>query len=258
MKILKYIIIFLSTVNLYSQISTPIEPKLPKKPSEIGLIIGLGANHQLGTSYVQCPDCEFENGNKFGYSLGLNYEDYLISEGSLKYGISLFYNSLSLKASYKEREAFEYEPNRYIGINFRNVSALNSQSIAINAYLKYLFGEVFFIKLSPSINYILSANIKHEKEILEDAVLLPNGETVSVNFPDTKSNKKTIEDGEYPKLNKLQFGLSSLLGFDILTSQDIVIAPQFYLYTPFNEFSKYGDNFKISYWRVFLELRIKI
>lgn len=262
MKIFKYIFIFCFFINtnlyLYSQISSPIEPKTPKKPSEIGFVFGLGANYQSGVSFVQCPDCEFENGNKLGFTLGLNFENFLVDDIPLKYGISFFYHTLSIEASYKEREAFEYEPYRFVGINFRNISNLNSQSIAFNPYLKYLFGEVFFIKLSPTMNYILSANIKHEKEILENSIQLPNGEIVSVNYPDTKSNKKTLENRNYPNINKFQFGLNSLVGLDIPTNQDVIISPQLNFYTPFNEFSTFGDNFKISYWRVFLELRIKI
>ncbi|MCX8054141.1 MAG: hypothetical protein N3A67_00525 [Ignavibacteria bacterium] len=258
MKKFLYIVLALFSINtVFSQISDPLTPSIPKKPKEAGMFIGLGGNHQLGTSYVDCEDCKFENGNRFGYTFGLNMEDF-VNENSIKYGFALMYENISVKASYREREAFEYEKNRFVGVNFRNTSEINTSALAIQPYLKFIGFELMFIKISPSISYIISSNLIHKKEILDESILLPNGEQVKILFPETNSNKIILEDNDYREVNSLQFGLATNIGFDFKVDNNYYLSPQFYYYYPFSKYSDYGDNFKISNWRVLIELRVKI
>lgn len=241
----------------FSQISNPLEPTKPKKPKEMGIMVGIGYNFQSGTSYVSCPDCEFDNGRKFGYSIGLKYEDY-IDDNLFKYGISLIYENMSLEASFKEREAFEYEKDRFIGINFRNESFLNTNYLSLQPYLKFYPTSNIFLILSPTLNYVLNNRIIHEKIILDNNVLLPNGEIVYVSFSDTKSTKKLIENDDYRDVSKIQYGVNSTVGVEFLLDSDVIFSPQFSYYYPISEYSSYGDNFKIFNWRIFFELRIKV
>ncbi len=258
MKKFIYIVITIFSINtVFSQISDPLTPSIPKKPKEAGVFIGLGGNYQIGTSYVDCEDCKFENGNKFGYTFGINWEDFLINN-SIKYGFALVYDDLSIKSSFREREAFEYENNRYIGVNFRHTSDINSSALAIQPYLKFIGFDFMFIKISPSISYVLSSKLQHEKEILDESVLLPNGENVKILFPETNSNKIILEDNDYRDVNSLQIGLATNIGFDFKVDNNYYLSPQFFYYYPFSKYSNYGDNFKISNWRILLELRVKI
>jgi len=258
MKKFLYIVLTILSINsVFCQMSDPLAPLIPKKPKEAGVIIGLGGNYQIGTSYVDCEGCKFENGNKFGYTFGINWEDFL-EDNYIKYGFALMYDNLSIRASFREREAFEYEKDRFVGVNFRHTSDMNSNALAIQPYLKFIGFNLIFIKISPSFSYVFSAKVKHEKEILDENVLLPNGENVKIVFPETNSNKIVLENNDYPDINSMQIGLATNIGFDFKVENDFYLSPQFYYYYQFSKFSDYGDNFKIINWRILLELRVKI
>lgn len=251
------IALFLCTCDLFSQGATPIVPEEERQPKDLGIIIGLGMNLQSGTSKVNCENCEFEDGTKFGFSLGAVYENGIVDE-KLKWGIIGLYDNLDIYSSFKERESFEYEPNKFIPVNFRHHSELSVSAFSVIPYLKWSPAKVIFLRVGPNISYLVSTNVLHTKEILDKTTELPTGEITSISFPDTKSKKTTVEDGEYKDVNNLQFGLSLMSGFNFQFDNDFTFAPYFMYNIPFTNISEYGKDLKISSWRIIFEFRMKI
>lgn len=251
------IIFFLCSTELFSQMADPITPQAERQPEDIGVIFGLGANLQSGVSKVDCENCEFENGSKFGFSIGALYENGILKE-KLKWGIIGLYDNLSIYSSFKEREAFEYEPSKFVPINFRHHSDLSVSVFSAIPFIKWSPTEILFFRAGPNISYISTAHVTHEKEILDKTADLPNGETVSVHFSGSNSTKITVEDGDYRDVRNLQFGLSLMGGLNFQIDSNYTFAPYFFYNLPFSNISDYGKNLKISSWRIVFEFRIKI
>ncbi len=241
----------------YAQDSNPLDPIEPPPPKDIGFVIGLGMNFQSGTSYSTCNDCLFEDGSKFGFSLGIVYELPII-EKRLSYGGMLLFDKLDVSTTFREREAFEFEAGRYVPVNFRHHSDISASSLSLVPYLKWSPADIFFVKIGPSLSYLLQANLHHQKEFLDKTVLLPTGETVAGRFADNNKTIITVEDSEYPDVNKLQFGINTSIGLNFEFENNFIFAPYFMYNLPLTNISDFGEDFKIHSWRIMLEFRMKI
>lgn len=268
-KILTAAVLFFWGIGAYSQqVSSPIEAYEPPEPKEFGIVIGFGANWQTGMTYAECNDCGYDNGSKFGYTLGLVYERQAFSTNT-KFGIMGLYDNQSLYSSFKRRESFEFEPNRFVPVNFRYHNDLDVSALSLVPYFKWSPAKFFFIKAGPSLSYLVNANIKNRKEVLDKTTLLPTGETVSIGFTETKRNEITLEDREYPEVNKIQAAISLMTGFNFEFGYDFTFAPYFMYNIPITTFSDYkgnadteifpnsGESLKINTWRILFEFRMK-
>lgn len=259
-RLLTFAVFVLASLSTYGQAdktSSPIVPVQVAPPSEIGVVFGLGLNLQGGVSKVACENCFFEDGNKFGYTIGLVYEDYIAESEKTKWGAELLFDNLSIYSSFKETEGFEYLPGKSVPTNYRHHSDISLSQLTLIPYFKWSPAKVFFVKAGPSFGLVLNANLEHRQEILDKTTLLPTGETVSLEF-DNGTKEIVLEDTDYPDVNKFQFGLAMATGFNFAFGYDFSFSPYFQYQLPFTELSSFGDALKISSWRIMFEFRIKI
>lgn len=242
--------------------SNPINPGRDLIPEYIGIIFGLGQNYQTGKMYVECPDCVFEDGVKFGYTIGIYYESNIALP--LKFGIDLLYDYQGIKSSFLENESVEissaavdYKEN--VVLPFRHTADVDISTLMFIPYLKYSPVDFFFAKLGFSVNYAFSSHIQHDKELTQKKATLSNGTVVKVSIPGTKNNIATVQEGEIPNLNKLDFSINPSIGFTIPFDKDdkIVFSPYLMYCVAMNNLSDNGENFKINTWRLMFELGFK-
>ncbi len=251
------VILFVTFANIKAaDPSNPLEPAENKPPKEAGFLLGLGLNQQLGSTWSVCPECIFEDGNKFGYSIGLVYEDYLLNN-VLKWGAIALYDNLSIYSSFQEREAFEFRQGEFIPVNFRHHSDISISEISVIPFVKYSPVDFYFVRIGPKLSTIFSSNLEHRKEILDKTANLPTGEKVSVHYPGSKSTDTTIFNGKYPDINSFQFDLSLMTGFNFEFGYNFVLSPYFMINIPLTKTSDFGDEFKILDWRIVAEFRMK-
>jgi hypothetical protein len=242
--------------------SNPIYPGRELIPEYVGLIFGLGQNFQTGKMYVECPGCVFEEGVKFGYTIGVYYES--IIAGPLKFGIDVLYDYQGIKSSFLENESVEissaevdYKEN--VVLPFRHTADVDINTLMFMPYLKYSPVDYFYGKLGFSLNYVFSSHIKHDKELTQKKATLSNGTVVVVSIPGTKNNIATVQEGDINDLNKTYFSLNPVIGFTIPFDKDnnIVFSPYLMYSLPMSNLSDNGENFKINTWRLMFELGFK-
>lgn len=242
--------------------STPLMPAKNKTPGYSGIFIGAGQNFQSGKYFVDCKECEFENGVASGFLIGIFYDRKALSW--LKYGISGAYNLSGIENSFVEFEKIHLQSDNSgidedIWLQFRHKSEVKINMLTAMPYIKLEPFDFFFFKTGFSLSYIFNSNIKHEKELMQNEVTLSNGATIIVSIPDFEdSNKKTIQDSEIRELNSLQYAISLSSGVIINFSPTTFFSPYFQYNLPLTNISESGDDYKINQWRIIFELGFKI
>jgi hypothetical protein len=242
--------------------SNPIKPGRELIPEYIGIVFGLGQNFQTGKMYVECPQCVFEDGIKFGYTIGIYYESFIVEP--LKFGIDVLYDYQGIKSSFVENESVEvrseivdYKEN--VILPFRHTADVNINTLMLIPYLKYSPVEFFYVKLGFSLNFVFSSLLQHDKELLQKKASLSNGTVVQVSIPGSKNNTVTVENGDLVGINKTYFSLNPAIGFTIPFDKDndILFSPYVMYSLPMGIISNIGENFKINTWRLMFELGFK-
>lgn len=259
---LNLLILFLCCNSIsFSQqfIATPLEPAKQPTQRETGLFIGLGPNWQSGSfnSICNCP--AFEDGTKFGFSVGGIFEQDLSSQ--FQWGGLLLYNNLNIMASYKQYELIEAtsqtnNTTELTKIPFRQAANADFSAFSLVPYFKWSPLDFLFLKIGVSASYIFYSNLNHTKELLQTSARLSNGETVSIKTE--HGTLETIYDGAFPGLNAVQFGIEPMLGFNFNLSKNVYLSPGFQFSVPLTKLTSNGDGFSVNYWRIFLEIRIAL
>jgi hypothetical protein len=242
--------------------SNPISPGRELIPEYIGIVFGLGQNFQSGKMFVECPGCVFEDGVKFGYTIGAYYETLLV--GPLKSGIDVLYDYQGIKSTFLEYESVEvrsdivdYKEN--VILPFRHTADVDINTLMFIPYFKYSPVNFFYAKVGFSLNYIFSSHIRHDKELTQKKATLSNGTIVQVSIPGVKNNIATVQDSDFININKTYFSFVPAIGFTIPFDSDdkIVFSPYFMYSMPLGNLSENGENFKINTWRLMFELGFK-
>lgn len=267
MKTLKVSLILISIIIVnycaYSQMddSNPIAPGERKEPSRIGILFGLGQNYQSGTGYVACDSCEFSDGVKFGYTLGLTYEDDIIKE-QLFYGVNLLYDYMGVRSTFQEVSAITYKDensNRIYSIpgKIEHAAEYDFSYISAMPYISWSPFYPMFLKLGVPIGINLTSNVKHTGTLLDKKATLPTGEVVNLYFNETKSDLIEYENAEIKDKTSLVLGLAPALGFDFKTSKTTFLSIYYMHRFSLNPASDFGEDFTLNYWRIMFEFKMK-
>jgi hypothetical protein len=251
-----------------SDFSTPLLPSVERKDQIIGLLVGFGQNMKNGISYVDCINCKFENGIGFGYSFGLTYETpFSDIENPLlnkfKYGGLLHISNRDAEPTYREiiREYMQ-EYDITFPIMYRHTSTISILTAGFMPYISFEPIKFLFIKTGIDFSYIISNNMTHEMELLTKTSTLENGEIVSFYIPaantDKKLYKSVIQDSEIRDIVNFQISFVPLIGGNIFLTDKLSISPSFQYNVALTDISSYGEDFKISAWRINLELKYNI
>ncbi len=238
--------------------STPISPERDSYQKEIGVFVGLGQNAQLGDMYVDCEDCTFRSGTKFGYTFGLLYEQDLFS--NFKIGASAAYDYKGYQSRYQEIEALnlDFDVNgqtvtENVNLKFRHTADVDLSFITLSPYIKWEPWTFMFIRAGIGFAFNTSNTIIHIKELNQKTVRLSTGQTREVNIDKSEQQNSNI-DG----FKSFQTFISPALGFTIPFSKTVFFSPIFQYDIPLSIISDKGKDLKISSWRFLFELRIAI
>ncbi|MFP4527745.1 MAG: hypothetical protein ACLFQX_04280 [Candidatus Kapaibacterium sp.] len=242
------------------KISSPLNPVKGPEPEQAGLVVGFGQNYQSGSFLVECEDCLFEGGVGFGWTFGGIYEKQF-TEG-LRYGAMLMLEGKGIESTFQEHEPVEVNSEatgqpETVNILFRHTGEVSATALTALPFVKWAPSDYFFVKLGPTFSYVMSAGIKHTKELMQETVRLSTGEVYDLSGVDG-SNSMVVEDGDFPEVNALQIGLSPMVGLNIPASEDVFLSFVYQHVVPLNNFSEYGEDFKIGSWRILFELRFRL
>ncbi len=263
------LLIILVCINLFNveliaqRFANPIDPTGIEKPAYLGAIIGLGQNFQSGSMYVDCANCEFIDGNKFNFTLGIFYEKTIFT-GFLA-GADALFSTGGLKSSFMENEniavtdaSSNFQEN--VVIPFRHTADLSLQDLSIIPYIKIEPFNFLYFKVGLSYNTNLSSNLTHTKELLKKEVTLSNGVVTKVQLANYKGNVAKIQDGEYKELEKSYLAINPSIGFNIPFDKErkIMFSPWITYYLPLSKMATNSQDFKINKWLIMLSLGFKL
>lgn len=253
-----------SSLVAMAQFASPLAPGniFPTK-HYFGLFIGLGQNIQRGTITPNCPSCEFEKGNKFGFTAGLLY-DYKFME-NLYVGATLEYNYLGIDAYFREIETHTIEFESPIGttvrekanVRFQHEANVDIHNLALMPYIKYEPLEFMFLRLGFNVGYNLTTDILHRKTLDQKVIKLSNGEVASAKIPHLSRNS-IVEDGELAGASPFQMYLSPAVGFNLKLGEELTFSPVLSYSKALTNISTIGDSPQVDTWRLIFELRIDI
>lgn len=257
------IVASLSTANQAESqtMPSPIQPEQLYNYHQLGLVIGFGQNFQSGKYYVDCDDCVFEDGVKFGFTIGLNYE-YNLSN-MINIGVMGLFDDFGLKNSFVENEKLNVTSddgsyNEIITVPFRHTAEAKFTTFSIMPHIKFHPVKFVFFDLGFSMGIPLSSNIKHEKELTKTTARLSNGAIVDIRIEGTQETKVVLEDKEFPEVNKPQFSIVPMIGLNFIVNKKIFLRPFFMYRLPISNYSDKGEDFMINSWRIMFELSLKL
>ncbi|MDR0928056.1 MAG: hypothetical protein LBO69_09890 [Ignavibacteria bacterium] len=270
MNIMKKITLLLVVVAISNGIlhctdfATPISPGKPERERNIGLWLDFGQNVQDGTSYVDCENCNFQNGTGFGYTIGVSYEEQLSKEKgaigkNVYFGAMLLLSNRDIEASYRTRES-AYFPDYAITIplDYREISTMSIMSIGLMPYAKYTFWNILSLQLGLDASYVVSNNLVNTLELLDRRVTLSNGEVVDVYIPSGPKDRHTYsvvkQDSEIKDIQNLQVSLVPAIEFNIHIANRWTLSPNFMYFIPLGDMSTTKDGFSVSAWRAGITL----
>lgn len=267
MRLLLFIILVgfnLFYFEAFSQnLSNPIDPADLEKPMYLGATIGLGQNYQSGSLYVDCANCEFIDGNKFNFTIGLYLEKTIFTGGLI--GIDALFSTGGLKSSYQENETVEVvdltsDFRENVIIPFRHTADLTVQDISFVPYLKLEPFNFMFLKFGLSYNMNISSNLTHTKELLKREITLSNGVVTRVQLADYKGTIATVQDGEFAELESSYLAFNPSIGFNIPFDKErnVVFSPWLSYSIPLSKMATNSNDFKINKWLIMLSLGFKL
>ncbi len=230
---------------------SPLTLENTSNQRDYGFILGLGQTFQSGEQYVQCPECQFKGGAGFSFSVGMLYE-YEFLKG-IRIGGLAVYNDFSFSSKFQETEIkIDEDTGTELPVVFSHDGKFTLNAITAAPYVKMYPWNFMFFRIGMPISYILNNNIKHDKMLDNQSISVAGMEYT------IEAVNATVEDGEIIGINKLQFFMSTALGFDFHLSRNIYLSPVFEYYLPFTEISSNGDASKVNNWKINFELRIAL
>lgn len=265
MRLLLYISITLAILILprYSVADdvSPITPVFEGIIGEVGIMAALGSNYQTGTHYVYCEDCEFTDAAGFGFTIGLLYEKPITNFFSI--GTHAYWDNQSLSSKYTEITLQELDnlPNEKIKVSNLHTADLSNSSIGTNIFAEFLIARFLVFRAGGFLQFPLNSTFKHEMELLTKEATLSNGSIVNISY-DTGDEvttgdgqyKRLIDEDDYPEVNSPIYGLHLSAGIEFALGGDYKLSPFFMYNLPLNEYSTYGEDFQIHFWRIGIEI----
>ncbi|MCC6845658.1 MAG: hypothetical protein LC116_10540 [Bacteroidetes bacterium] len=248
------------------ELSSPIDPMSTFYPFRLGGVLGAGPavqNGELKTTACDCPT--FIGGGGYSMLGGLAGEYYL--DESIATGLLLTIDFRSIDALYREYEAvplMQSSTGEIITqrVQFRHSATVSTTALAVNPFVKFHPFKKIFVQTGPSFNFGISSSLRHEKELLDHIVRLPNGEDAEISLDRSdprvfSATKALIQDSELPKLKNPMLFWNFAAGIDINAGRKTVLTPLVQYSVPLGELSSSGDKFSISNWAVMAEVKVK-
>jgi hypothetical protein len=262
---IKTIIILLMCLNtnlsIFSQkLDTPLVP-FDKKPTKdnLGFLLGFGQNVQGGKYLVECKECEFRGGVGSNFTIGAYYEQDI--ETNLYLGLLGTFSIMNIESKFTEKEKLGFLSKitnnvDSISIDFLHTGTAKFSYLSLTPFVRWQPAKMLFVRVGPSISFVMSNNITHVQEPVNPIVTLSTGETGRLS-PGT-GYSSTLEDGVFPNVISPQIGLWTDIGLNIPLSKKVTFCPVFNYNLPLTKMSSFGEDFKISTWRILLEIRIRL
>lgn len=258
---LKLIFALTLITNLHTfaqKLNNPIEAfDNSQNASFIGGQLGIGQNYQSGKFFVDCVSCEFSGGVGVGYDFSIFFEQE-IEKNVLLWGASVGLNGRNIQSKYTEVESLPFyltDGSFYdsIPLNIENTSDIKVSTVSLVPYIKYQPLNFLSLRLGPSFSFVTSNNITHNQAATKSTLTLQNGQTAKI-----RTINGTIQNSEISQLNSMILGLDFQIGLPLHLGPKWTIAPVFAYNLPFTNISENGQDFKISSWRLLLELKYQL
>lgn len=256
------LLIFLSSLSLFSQNDSPLNPYKRKIANlqDVGLMLGFGQNYSNGDHYVDCDDCLFNGGTGFGFTLGLYYEREATSW--LWYGVLVRYDNLSIESKYVDNQLFKIkDTDRYIPIPLEQKAVMDLSFINFTPYVSMKIAKWFNLNVGLNTGFNMSSNILHTETPItssDNTILDPstgNRYKISeITNPDpnkTGKDKYTLMDDELPEIQSPYLTLYTNFAFPIEFENESKLIPSIGFDFPLGEISTFGNDFNIGTWRIF-------
>lgn len=247
---------------LFSQIDispSPLGPGIGEIQRELGIFFGLGASWQTGEIFASCDCPAFSGGGKSNYSFGLIYQQDIASNFSFGAKTSLWV--LSNYASYNQKEPIELTSQSgevfLVQILFGQRLNLDISYLTFEPFLAYRPFPFMYLRIGGRTALPLSSKILHTKGLLQKTVRLDNGEVIDLTL---KSGNQSIEleNGKLQSLVSPYFSLQPELGFNIHLGGNIFASIGFLQGIPLNKTATRGNNFKMYFWQILIDIRYAI
>lgn len=207
---------------------------------------GISANRQVGTFLTDC-NCEFTNGGSAGFVAGVMFER--LSRSRLTFGTTAGIEFRSIQARFREREGVvqrSVSGQEYtVPVNFLNTADVSLLYATLNPFVKVTAFESMIFRLGPSLSYVASSSLRHEKELLDAEVTFPNGERATVRLADTEGTSVVLQDGPIQELSAFQIGIHGAVGFEFKIGTSFFFGPVLQFTQPLTSLGARGDGFGI-------------
>jgi len=228
---------------------------------ELGFYVGLGQNMQSGDMLVDCEECVFKSGVKFGYTLGLMYEADLFSR--FRWGVLAEYNYRGYEALFSEIESVpiyyqlsDKTIEERANLKFNHNADVDLSYLGIAPFIKWDPWDFVFLRMGLDFSFGLSSNIVHVKQLDQKTLKISTGEIKEI-YIDKKGNRQSeVQNSELNGFKSFAIGLRPALGFTIPFSKSVFFSPIFEYYIPMTSISDFSKELSVSSWRLLFELRI--
>jgi hypothetical protein len=219
-------------------------------PPMLSIEGGFGQHIQAGTYDAAC-NCTFDGQTGNGFLANIMYElplDYTWIIG-IKGGVDfkgLTGNEL-LPEQAVERYAYNGDSLALSNATFDRTAQVSATYLGIVPFVKYQFARLGpFVQLGPSIQFLVSSNFTHRRELLSGRFTDKDGNTYPVTFNNGEQTE-VLEEGEMTTANGMRLSLQITGGYDIEISDHSLLAPMITYELPFTTVrDDHANNWKIN------------
>ncbi len=163
-----------------SEQPSPLAPSRRTYPPELNLTVGFGGGIQWGSFASSCSR-PFEYGQSSAWFVGLSYAAPLLR--SVLWGSSVGLLSVRLRSSYREREGVLFTMQAdtvLLPVEFRNSANVSIPQLLWMPFLRWHPSEWLGLMVGPLLGVALNPHAEYTKELLQDALTLPDGQSVAL------------------------------------------------------------------------------
>jgi hypothetical protein len=159
---------------------SPLTPGGRVYPPELNLTVGFGGGTQWGSFASSCSR-PFEYGQSSAWFVRLSYAAPLLR--SVLWGSGVGFLSVRLRSSYREREGVLFTVQAdtvLLPVEFRNSANLSIPQLLWMPFLRWHPSEWLGLTAGPLLGLALNPHAEYTKELLQDALTLPDGQSVAL------------------------------------------------------------------------------
>ena len=262
-----YTLVFALTLlfwtNLEAQVyelSNPLAPSVNSLAEEsIGGFIGVGPNWAGGKHFVECDNCDFQDGTATGFTLGGVYQRKATQ--NLFYGAILSLDIMNINSSYREIEAIDIsqfngfsDDQAPINVEFRHEAQMRLTYVGIAPFLAFNPTGWLTFRVAPKISFPIYSNLLHTKTPITKQVFV-NGVEGRLRY--TEADTK-VQDSKVTELTSPLIGSDFSLMLNLTPGERSTFSLGYTQYVPLTQTSSFGEDFVISSWRIFVEFKYSL